>query len=109
MRRHEALAVVSDERQQIGTLRGREIDLADAEEKNRIEVVEITDVELLAGRDTGSSGKRDRPLGDELRIRSDDGVVRARLVAETLDDRDRVRDGIVLIAVAHVSPREHVL
>src|SRR5437667_5676049 len=109
MRRHESLAVVSDERQQVGALRGCEIDLADAEEEDRVEVVEIAYVELLAGRDPGPRWKRDRLLRDQLRIGPDERVVRARLAAEALDDRDGVRDGIVLIAVANVGPGEHVL
>ena len=53
MRRHEPLAVVLHERQQVGALLRREIDLADAEEEDRVEVVEVADVELLAGGDAG--------------------------------------------------------
>ena len=66
MRSHEPLAIVLHERQQVGALLGRELDLADAEKEDRIEVVEVADVELFAARDAGSGGKRDRMLGDQL-------------------------------------------
>jgi hypothetical protein len=50
MRGHEPLAVVLHERQQVGALLGRELDLPDAEKEDRIEVVEVADVELFAAR-----------------------------------------------------------
>ena len=60
--RHEALAVVSHERQQVGPLLGREIDLAHAEEEDRVEVVQVPGEELLARRDAGAGLERDRRL-----------------------------------------------
>ena len=54
MRRHEPLPVVAHEREQIGALLRREVDLADAEEEDRVEVVQVANVELLAGRDAGA-------------------------------------------------------
>ena len=97
------------ERQEIGALLRREIDFADAEEEDRVEVVQVADVELLAGRDAGPGGKRDRVLRDQLRVGADERVVGARFAAEPFDRRDGVRDRVVLIAVADVGPREHVL
>ena len=66
MRRNETLPIVAHKRQQVGTLLGRKVDLADAKEENRVEIVEITDIEFLARRDARASRKRDRVLGDEL-------------------------------------------
>ena len=51
MRRHESFAVVAHERQQVGTLIRREIDFADAEEEDRVEVIQVAREELLARRD----------------------------------------------------------
>ena len=49
-------------------------------------------------------------LRDDVRVGADEGVVDARLVAETLDHRERVRHRVVLRdAVARVGPGEHDL
>src|SRR6185295_3260928 len=106
MRRHEPLPIVLHEREEIGALFGREIDLTDAEEEDRVEVVQVADVELLAGRDAGPRGKRDRTLRDQLRVGPDEGVVGAGFPAEPFDGRDGVRDRVVLVSVPDVSPRE---
>ena len=53
--------------------------------------------------------EQDRRLGDRLRVGADDRVVEARLPAEPLDRAQRVGDRFVLVAVADVGPREHVL
>src|SRR5262249_46513212 len=81
--------------------------LADAEEEDRIEVAEVADVELLAGRDARASRKHDRPLRDQLRIGSDERVERARLTAEPFQGGDGVGDRVVLVAVPDVGPRQH--
>ena len=47
----EALAVLLDERHQVGALLWCQVDLADTEEEDRVEVVEVPREELLAERD----------------------------------------------------------
>ena len=86
-----------------------EIDLADAEEEDRVEVVQVARQELLAAGDAGALPEQDRRLGDRLRIGADDGVVEPGLPAEPLDRAQRVRDRLVLVAVADIGPGEHVL
>ena len=100
-------SVVLHEGQEVGALFRRELDPAHAEEEDGVEVVEIADIELLARRDAGPSRKRDGVLGDELRVRADERVVASGLASKALDRRDGVGNGIVLIAVANVRPREH--
>src|SRR4029077_16253121 len=55
----------------------------------------------------GALREGDRPLGDQLRIGADEGVEGARVAAEPVDRRERMRDRVVLIAVPHVGPRQH--
>src|SRR5580765_2688199 len=109
MRRHEPLAVVPDERQQVRALLARQVDFAHAEKEDRVEVVQVADVELLTGGDAGALRKHDRLPGDELRIGADNCVVVARFTAQALDGRHGVRDRVVLITVPDVGPRQHVL
>ena len=77
MRRHEPLPVVFHEREEISALFRRQIDLSDAEEKDRVEVIEIVCEELLASRDAGPGLERDRMLRDQLRVGAEVGVERA--------------------------------
>src|SRR4051794_2856422 len=72
MRRNETLAVVTDEREQIGALFRSQIDLAHAEEEDGIEVIQVAREELLAGRDAGAGLEVDRVLRDRLRVGPDD-------------------------------------
>src|SRR4029079_9610987 len=105
------LAVVTHEGEKIAALRRRELDLADAEEKDRIELVQVPDVEVAAavGRDAGACGKGNRLPRDQLRIGPDDGVERARFAAEPLDGRDGVWNRAVVVTVADVGPGQHAL
>ena len=48
-------------------------------------------------------------LRDQLRVGANERVVRARFPAEPFDGRNGVRDGVVLVAISDVSPREHLL
>src|SRR6266545_3124930 len=109
MRRHEPLAIVLDERQQIRALLSGQVDFAHAEKENRVEVIQVADVELFAGGNAGPFREHDRLPGDQLRVGADERVVVARFTAEAFDRRHGVRDRIVLIAVANVSPRQHML
>src|SRR6266576_163607 len=109
MRRDESLPVVLHEREEIGALLRREIDLPNAKEEDGVEVVEVTDIELLAAGDAGPRRERDRMLRDQLRVGTDECVVLARLPAEPFDGRNGVRNGIVLVTIPHVCPGEHVL
>src|SRR5262245_38917988 len=93
-------AIVAHEAQQVLALLRVEIELVNAEEEDRAEVIEIARQKLLAGRDAGALLEEDRGLGDRLRISADDRVVEARLPAEALDRTQGMRDRIVLIAVA---------
>src|SRR5580765_2134341 len=108
MRRHEPLAVVPDERQQVRALLARQVDFAHAEKEDRVEVVQVADVELFAGGDAGPFRKHDRVPGDQLRVGADERVVVARFTAQALDGRQGVRDRIVLIAVLDVGPCQQV-
>ena len=85
MRRHEPFAIVLDERQEVVALRCRQIDLADAEEEDRVEVVQVANIELFAARDAGPRRKRDRMLRDQLRVGADERIVGAGLAAKSLD------------------------
>src|SRR5262245_30491220 len=109
MRRHEPLAIILDERQQVRALPLRPVDFAHAEEENRVEVVQVPDVELFAGGDAGAFRKHDRLPGDELRVGTDERVVVARFTAQALDGCHGVRNGVVLIAAPNVGPRQQVL
>src|SRR2546429_9686497 len=106
---HEPLAIVFDERQQVGALVRREIDLAHAEKEDRVEVVQIADVELFPTRDARTRRKHDGALRNDLRIRANEGVIGARFMTATLDGRDRIRNRIVLIAVSNMRTYERVL
>jgi hypothetical protein len=71
-------------------------------------VIQVADVERLSRRNAGPCGKRDRVLGNQLRVGPDERVVRTRFAAEPFDGRDGVRDGIVLVAVADIGPGENL-
>src|SRR5690348_6329274 len=76
MRRDEAFAIVSHEFQQILTLLLIEIDLTHAEEKDRVEVIQVARQEVAAvGRNASSRLEKDRRLRNRLRIRPNDRVV----------------------------------
>jgi len=77
--------------------------------KDRVVVVQRARQELFAGRDAGSGLEEDRTLRDGLRIGPDDGVIRPGPSSEPLDGGQRVRDGLVLIAAAHVGPGQDAL
>jgi hypothetical protein len=87
MRRHESLAVIAHERQQVGALFRGELDLADTEEEDRVVVVQVVRQELLAGGDTGAGLECDSVLGNRLGVGSDERVVSARFVTKPLDRR----------------------
>jgi hypothetical protein len=63
---HEALAVVPHEGEQVGALLGGEVDLANAEEEDGVEVVEVAGQERLALGDPGAGIDFGPSLGDEL-------------------------------------------
>ena len=108
MRRHKALAVVTHEREQVGALLRREIDFADAEKEDGVEVVEVAREKLLARGDARASLELNGMFGDRLRVGANDRVVETRLPAQALDGRERMRDRLVLIAITHIGPGEDV-
>src|SRR5204863_6066735 len=71
MRSDESLPIVLYERQEIGALLRREINLPNAKKEDRIKVVEVADIELFAACDASPCGKRDRMLRDQLRVGAD--------------------------------------
>src|SRR6185436_1426642 len=100
---------VFDERKKIRALVRREIDFTDAKEKDRVEVVQIANVELFAGRDTGAGSEDDVTFRDELRVCPDERVVVAGLPPQLFNRGERVRNRVVLKTVSNVRPREDVL
>ena len=104
MRRDEPFPIVFDERQQVGLLLLVELDLAVAEEEDRVDVGQAR---AAAGR---LAGRPQRVLRDDVRVGADVAVVGARLVAEPLDHRHRVRHRVVLRdAVPGVGPDQQRL
>ena len=104
VRGDEALAVVADELQQVELLLIVDRHVAMAEEEDG---VGHPQVRPAAGRLAGGALRLHR--GD-VRIGADEGVVDARVVAEPLDHRQRVRHRVVLLdAVAGVGPGQHHL
>jgi len=63
---HKPLAIVFDKGEQVGALRGCEVDLTNSEEKDRVEIIQIPRERRHAGRDTNVRGKGNRLTGDEL-------------------------------------------
>src|SRR5437867_2769661 len=84
----KTFAVVFHEGQEVGTLLRRQVDLPDTEKKDCVEVVQVADVEFLAGGDSGAVRKRDRVPGDQLRISADECVVTPGLTSKVLDCRN---------------------
>jgi hypothetical protein len=73
MHGHKPFPIIANERQQIGALSRRQIDLSDSEEQNGIEVVEVPGEELFAGCDAGSGLEEDGLLRDRRGRRPDAG------------------------------------
>jgi hypothetical protein len=104
VRRDEALAIVLHEREQIGLLLRIQRHVPMAEKEDRIHIGQVG---TAAGR---LAVGHQRMFRDDVGVGANERVVEARLVAESLDDRQRVRDGVVLRdAVARVGPGEHGL
>jgi hypothetical protein len=106
MCRDESFPIVFDEGQQVGALLRRQIDFTHAKEEDRVEVVQIANVELFTGGDTGAGGKHNGTLRDQLRVGANERLVVARFTPQALHRRERVRDGVVLIAITNIRPRQ---
>jgi hypothetical protein len=108
VRGDKSLAVVSHKRQQIGLLLRRQIDLAHAEEEDRVEEIEIVREELFPCRDPSPCLERDRLFRNRLGICPDVRIESTRFAAKALDRRECMRNRFVLVPVADIGPREHV-
>ena len=100
----KSLSIIMNKGEQVSLLLRRQINLTHAETEDGIEIVEV-----LCVQERFSIMTENRLLGDELRISSNEGVVLAGLITEPLDGSYRVGDGVMLVSVADIRPREHSL
>src|SRR5439155_12400805 len=102
VRRNKPFALVTHECRQVGTLLRVERHFAMPEEEDRIDVRQVWPAARRRAR------CHQRLLRDDVRVGADVRVVSARLVAQPLDDGQRVRDGIMLCdTVPRVGPGKY--